>query len=437
MKRLTLSVSVALLLSVLAPAQDLLEKTSSRYVDARNGLTADELVARAIAKNGELLATRQQVAAARGSLTQAKLGPNPSLELGGLKQVGGTDNTISIGGSLPLELFGRRSRRIDIATQSLSMSEFDSADRERQLASVVRAKFGEALSQAQNLRFTGELLDLNRTLLELTQRRVDKGLIPPLDANIVKVEVSQIDVLHTDFEGRLEVTMLELKNLAGMKPEDELRLKGDLIPAPWPLTKEEVVKKVLAERADVQSARAAVRVAEAKLKQAQTEARPDASVAVGYQRMDAGFAINGVTSSGAQRPVRGVFDDITVGLTLSLPVRNRNQGGIQAAVAQLAEARHRKDYAELIAAREVAAAFVTYETTRQGVEIYRRGVRDQARENLAVMRKVYELGRTTVLELINDQRRYIEVETGYTDALNRFYQADANVRRAAGVTTTP
>lgn len=434
MKPLIVSLSAAVLLSALAHAQDEPAKTSLRYVDALHGLTADELVVRAIGKNGELLATRQQVAAARGNLTQAKLGPNPSLELGGLKQVGGADNTVSIGGSLPLELFGRRERRVDVATQNLSMSEFDAADRERQIASTVRAKFGEALAQAQNLRFTEDLLDLNRKFLELTQQRVNKGLAPPLDANIVKVEVNQIDVLRTDVESRLDVTMLELKNLAGMNPEDELQLKGDLNPPPLPLTKEEAIKKVLAERADVRAARAAVQVAEAKLKQAQTEARPDASVSVGYQRMDFGFDINGTTSSGAQRPVRGIFNDITLGLTFSLPVRNQNQGGIQVAVAQLAEARHRKDYAELIATREVTAAFVSYEKTRQGLDIYEHGVRDQARENLEVMRKVYELGRTTVLELITDQRRYIEVETGYTDALNRFYQADVNVRRAVGVT---
>lgn len=437
MKLYTLSLLAAVLLSGQAYAQAPPERTSLRYLDPLNGVTASELITRAIGRNGELLATQQQVMAARGYLTQAKLGPNPSLELGGLKQVGGTDNTVSIGGSLPLELFGRRNRRVDVATQNLSMSEFDAADRERQLASTVRAKFGEALAQAQNLRFTEDLLDLNRKFLGLTQQRVDKGLAPPLDANIVKVEVNQIDVLRTNFESRLDVTMLELKNLAGMNPEEDLRLKGDLNPQPLPLDKVEALKKVLSERADVRSARAAVQVAEAKLKQAQTEARPDASVSVGYQRMDSGFDINGITSSGAQRPVRGVFNDITLGLTFSLPVRNQNQGGIQVAVAQLAEARHRRDYAELIAAREVTAAFISYEKTREGLDIYRHGVRDQAHENLDVMRKVYELGRTTVLELITDQRRYIEVETGYTEALNRFYQADVNLRRAVGVTVAP
>ena len=429
MKPLIGSLSAAILFGALAGAQD---PAASRYLDAQNGLTADELVARAIRKNGELLATRDQVVAARGNLAQAKLRPNPSLELGGLKQAGGTDNTFSIGGSLPLELFGRRQRRVDVATQSVSLAESDTADRERQLTYAIRAKFGEALVEIQSLRFAEELLDLNRKFLELTQQRADKGLIPRLDANIVRVEVNQTDALRTDLESRLDVAMLELKNLAGMNPDEDLRLKGDLNPPPFSLSKQEALKRVLSERPDVRSARAAVQVAEAKLKQAQTEARPDASVSLGYQRMDTGFDINGLTSTGVQQPIRGVFHDITVGLSLSLPVRNRNQGAIQAAAAQLAEARHRQEYADLIAAREVTAAFVGYDKARVGLEIYRRGVRDQARENLDVMRKVYELGRVTVLELITDQRRYTEVETGYYEALNRLYQADANLRRAVG-----
>jgi len=384
-------------------------------------------------KNGELLAARQQIAAARGNLTQARLRPNPMLELGGLRQAGGSDNTVSIGSSVPLELFGRRDRRVDVAAGSLSMSEFEAADRERNLAAAVRAKFGEALAQVQNLRFTEDLVDLNRKFLELTQQRVDKGSAPPLDANIVKVEVNQIDVMRIDFESRLEVTMLELKSLAGMSPVEQLRLKGDLTPQPLPLNKDEALKRVLEKRADLLAARAAVQVAEAKLKQAQAEARPDATISAGYQRMDTGFDINGLSSSGTPQPVRGTFHDLTASVTISLPVRNRNQGAIEAAVAQLAEARYRRDYAQLIATREVTAAFVTYEKVRDSLEIYRRGVRDQSRENLDVMRKVYELGRTTLLELITAQRRFVEIEIGYTDALNRLYQVDVNVRRVLGI----
>src|SRR5882724_4919818 len=124
MRLLTCLLSAVLLLSGLVHAQvapaSIPDRTSARYLDSLHGLTADELVARALGRNGELLAAQQQVAAARGNVTQAKLRPNPSFELGALRQVGGSDNSVSLGASVPLELFGRRERRVDVATRSLS-----------------------------------------------------------------------------------------------------------------------------------------------------------------------------------------------------------------------------------------------------------------------------------------------------------------------------
>jgi cobalt-zinc-cadmium efflux system outer membrane protein len=50
-----------------------------------------------------------------------------------------------------------------------------------------------------------------------------------------------------------------------------------------------------------------------------------------------------------------------------------------------------------------------------------------------VIRKTYELGRTQLLDVIAEQRRFIDVETGYTEVLNRSYQASVRVRTAAAL----
>ena len=61
-------------------------------------------------------------------------------------------------------------------------------------------------------------------------------------------------------------------------------------------------------------------------------------------------------------------------------------------------------------------------------------MREVARQNLDVVRQAYELGRGSLLDVIAEQRRYIEVENGYTDALKQVYDAAADVERAAGTT---
>ncbi len=82
---------------------------------------------------------------------QARLRANPKLDIGVSQNVTGTDHTIDAGGSLPLELGGRRSARITVAGRKVEVREREFANNERTLAAEVRMKFGEALAQSLKL----------------------------------------------------------------------------------------------------------------------------------------------------------------------------------------------------------------------------------------------------------------------------------------------
>ena len=49
-----------------------------------------------------------------------------------------------------------------------------------------------------------------------------------------------------------------------------------------------------------------------------------------------------------------------------------------------------------------------------------------------MVRQTYQLGRTTLLDVIAEQRRYIDVEMGYTESLKQVYDAAVDVDRAVG-----
>jgi len=116
-----------------------------------------------------------------------------------------------------------------------------------------------------------------------------------------------------------------------------------------------------------------------------------------------------------------------------LPVLNRNQGNIAAAEAGTRAAERRLEFATLTVQQEVEAAFAQHEAASRSLDIYGRGVRDVARRNLDVVRQSYQLGRGSLLDVIGEQRRLIDVETGYTDALKQVYDAAVEVTRAVGV----
>ena len=403
---------------------------SQTVLDPVSGQTVEDLVQLALAQNGGFLAGQSQVAAARGGITQARLKANPSLQITDAQEAVGSQNNFMIGGNLPLELHHRRERRVEVAEAGVKMAEFEQAERERQLRGEIAVKFGDVLAAARNLNVANDLLALNKRALDLTQTRADQGAAPPLDANLLRVEVNRIDSLRVDLESRLGIALLELKTLAGMKASDELRIKGTLDASS--IDMDTSLQRVIETRPDIQANRASEVFAAARLRQAETDARPDANVSLNYQRMDSSFAVNGLNAAGQVRPIQGVFHYLVAGISINLPTRNKNQGAIETAVAQGQEAKRRREYAERIAEREVASAILARDKAMESLRIFRDGVRGQAAQNLEVVRRTYELGRTQLLDVISEQRRFIDIEMGYTEALNRYYQAQVRLRTVTG-----
>src|SRR5246127_2302421 len=81
---------------------------------------------------------------------------------------------------------------------------------------------------------------------------------------------------------------------------------------------------------------------------------------------------------------------------------------------------------------EVAQNLIRFNGAQARVTAYRSGVRDQAAHNLDVVRQTYSYGRTTLLDVIAEQRRYIDIETGYTDILLDAYAARIALEQAVG-----
>ncbi len=403
----------------------------TRYLDQAGGMTADAAVALALENNGELQAFRKEVEASRAMIKQAGLRPNPTLNASGAKQIGGADNNQMAEVMLPLELGGRRAARIAVAKRELEAREFELANRERLLAADVRLKFGEVLAAIRKLDVTEKTLAAAKQGYDLVAARVTEGKIAPLEQNIFLVEVNRLQSIRETAEGKVEAAMFELRNMIGLGPEDPKRLRGDfanLIATLPPLSTS--TDDALRLRPDLQGARTVEQLAAAKIEQARSEGRIDASVKAGYQRMNSSFPLSGFDDHGVLRPVQDIFDFFTFGVEIDLPVRNRNQGAVEAAVFEREAARRRVEFGELTIRREVAAAFARYNRAARSLSIFQSGVRDQANENLQVIWQTYELGYRSLLDYIAEERRFLDIENELIDAEFETYSANIEVLRA-------
>jgi len=408
------------------------DRALERYLDPAAGLTVEQAVSLALERNGELLALRKELDAAHALVRQANLRANPMLDAGGSKQLNGGDNSVMVAGTLPLELGGRRAARVLVAEREAEMRALSLADRERVLASEVRGKFGEVLAEILKLGFTDERLNTSRRGYRLVAARVEEGRTAPLERNMVLVEVNRLLSMREAGEGRVQVALLELKNALGFRPEEPLRLRGDFIELIGVLPSVAAsTERALRERPDLKALRAAELLAEAQIAEARAGGRADAALTAGYQRMRQGFMVNGIDDAGRPAPVDMTSHSVTFGVRIDLPLRNKNQGAIEAAVLQREAARDRREFFELTVRREVASAHARYERAARAMEIFRVGVREQADANLEVIRKTYELGSKTLLDYIAEQRRFYEVEAEFIDAVLNTYLARVEVGRSA------
>ncbi len=405
--------------------------SSSRYIDQASGLTADDVVAYALNHNLELQAARKEIDAAKAMVKQARLRANPKVDVGVTQNFTGTDHTIDVGGMLPLELGGRRSARITVAEREVEVREREFANRERLFAAEVRMKFGEALAQSLKLSLTDERIESNQRSFNLVAARVTEGATPPLEQNMVLVELNRLRSQRESAQGKLETLMLELKNQIGMQPQEPLRLRGDFdhLVDQFPSVTE-ATERALRERPDLLAARALESWADARIEQARAEGRLDASLSAGYEHMTFGFPVRGIDDAGRLQPVQGGFHYLKFGISLDLPVRNKNQGAVEAAVAESEAAKRRREFAELAVRHEVASAYAQYERSVRAMEIFRLGVNEQAKANLDVVRQTYELGSKTLIDFLVEQRHFIELENDFIDTQLAAYDARVQVARA-------
>ena len=418
-----------------AQAPESVSALAPRFIDQTHGLSLEQAIAQALEHEPSLRAARSDIEVARGLRVQAGLRPNPALSFEQREEPAGTDRQTMIGVEWPLDLF-RRPGRVRVADREITAAELATADRERLLAADVRMRYGEVLAAVRDVALLDEMVSATQRQHGLLRSRVQEGASPPLERDLLEVELQRLESDRLLQAGRAEAAMFELKRVLGFGPNEPLTLGetlDDVVRRHIAATPRETAETPEAtRRADVREAEARVGIAEARIDRARREGRFDVSLYASYMRMDAGFPQFGVGAAGNPERVRGIFHYVTGGAMVRVPLFNRNQGEVAAAAAERAGATAAVEAARLAAETEVAAARARDSRAHEAVEVYGRGAQALARQNLTVVGQSYELGRVTVFDVLAEQRRYLDVERAYTEALRAAYEARTLLRRALG-----
>ena len=394
-------------------------------------VTIEQLVTMALEQAPDLTTARTDIAVAAGQVTQAALRPNPEATAGHEQGPWGMFTT-TLGVDWPLDLF-RQPARVATAQRSADVTSLALLDRERLVAATVRGQAGRVLAARRTLEVTTEALTVARRMRELLDRRVTEGNATKLDVNLAAIEELRLDADAALATGEVEAASIELKGLVGLASDAPLVLRGSLEEVvASPVGPFLTVAAAMSGRPDLRDAIARIGLAEAGAEEARRVARPDVTLVAGYSRAQFGFPQLGFDQRGTPVPIRDTFHSVTIGAKVLLPVSNRSQGALAVAQAERAGATALFSARRLAARAEIDAAVARERHALRAVELYATSVRDLARQNVEVRLEGYDLGRFPLLDVLNEQRRYLEVEAGYTEVLTRAYQAHVAVTRAFG-----
>ncbi len=425
MRRRVLRLSLGVLLaSALADSQE------------RTSITLEDLVRTSLDRNREVLALRQRVAQSRGLEKQAGVRPAPSLEAEGVssRPLGSAgEQQFSAAFVQPVENFGKRKGRLQVAELSVALAQAEVDQRSVQIAYEIETGYLAAVYERERIAVLDRVLQSLRDSQKLTEARVREGDAAPLEVQLLAVELGRADAQRADAIGRLAAAEIELRRLTGLRATDALPTISPPTGGTAVLSLDQLVARASEKRPELRTARLLEQQGEAETRLAKAEARPDVTFSARYihnsTRLENQF---GFTPAGALTPLRDQYNTLSVGVSVPIMTQRRSQGAIEAAASGAAGARLRREYLESTIPLEVQSAYERWTATVRSRDLFRDGVIGQSNKNLTVIQEAYQLGQLRLLDVLNEQRRLTDTDLTYLDARVQAARALADLERVTG-----
>ena len=334
------------------------------------GMTLDEAIDIALRQSPDLQSKFYEIPQAQADVLQAGLRANPVFYADGQLLPYGKFNRSNPGGpsqydvniSHPVDLNGKRQARLRVTVRAQRVLEAQYQDAVRQMIDNVYSAYVDVLAARQAIRYSEATIDPQRGLpkvLEVTEGRRNRGVDTQADVNRIKV---QLDAAKIGLRDAVELYRKAMRNLATILyvpreavPAMELRgsIRDQAAPPP-PL--EELSKIAVENRPDLISFRLGIVRAEADVRLAQANRFSDIYV------LAQPYTLQNNQPYGLKSPTSWAL-----GVTVPMPIYNRNQGAIARAKLNVTQTQLQLKTLERQVLTDVEDALREYEVTREAV----------------------------------------------------------------------
>jgi len=389
---------------------------------AQPQLTLTEAVQRALRTRASLKAESERVAAAEGLTNQARLFQNPEFQFQNEnlrpRQTYGRDVDTLAMISQPLDVLGKRRLRIALAGEGVVRAQAEQKLARWQVIQGVKLAYWAA-------RGAQEIHDVLKTtvgnfqkIVEYHSAQLSVGAIAEQDLLRVRLEAERLkisqDLAAIEFN-RARVQLLkemgetELTAIVLTEPMNV----GSAMP---PLD----VDQALANRVEVEVARAALEQARANARLQDVAARPDLNLTAGYKRTQLPDTTTGVNTA-------------MVSVRITLPFADKNQGNRIAAEAEVRRQQQLVAATEAQVRADYYGALEEFESRRTEFIDGLQPLREHAADISSIASAAYAAGGTDLLRLLDAERARLDAELAWARGMVDYHQSIVKLEAAEGV----
>jgi len=386
-------------------------------------ITISDAVSIFLQQNLQLVAARYDIDTVDAEKLTARLRPNPQVTFGSsglpVNFTGPfvSQQTFSYGISQTFELGGKRSKRIGAANANSDVARAQFQMVLWQLTNDLKRKFYAVVLAQSLLNLAQENQKTFGETIKHTAELVQAGEISGLDLTRLEVEKLKFDTDVANSERDYEVAVRDLRvTLGGDYRAMDIDVAGTLDPQPYEFSFTEMRDKALAARPDLKAAQLSERAADASIRLQDAQRIPDLTLGGGVDQVPAG------TST------------YTVGVGITLPVSNRNQGERAKALIEKRKAQNQQQLVTNQVLSDVDKALVAFEIQKRRVELYRTGVLTKVNNIQTLTEFSLKAGESSTLELLDAIRTRRETLAGFYLALFNYQSSLLDLELA---TATP
>ncbi len=374
-----------------------------------DGVTEDEAVAIALWNNAAFQELLVDLGIARSDLIQAGLLPNPEVVYFWPM----ADKPYKYLFDLPIEALWLRPIRIRSAASEATRTAERLTQAGLDLMRDVRQAYADVVLANERMRVAGDAVKLRSRIAELAEKRLKAGDISPQEAATVRIDALQAEQDAARIGHEVPILEERLRNLMGLGSlRDPLVLDPSAPPPCVTFDPDTLAREAAATRPDALAAAQAVAAAEARLRFAR----------LGWVRL---LGIADATS-GKESHVLGPAVRFTV------PLFNRNQGGIARAEAELERAVRNRQTVEYQILLDVRRAYLQYRQACAELAVLRTKVRPEVEAAIRRAEAAYREGNVTIFIVLETTRQLLDSylrEAQLHGDLRRFW---AELERSVG-----